>query len=62
MLNHEVEESASIEPGSPANAMMWACHCGAAMKRLAATRCGVPEESSPRESEEDPEARLRRCL
>lgn len=50
------EESASIEPDSFANAMMSACHCGAAMKRMAAACCGVPEESNSRGSEKDPEA------
>lgn len=56
MLDRAVEESAPIEPDSRANAMMSACHCGAAMKRMAAARCGVPEESKSRGYWKDPEA------
>ena len=56
MLDRQARESASSEPDSLANAMMSACHCGTAMKRMAAAHCGAPEESSPRESGKDPEA------
>jgi hypothetical protein len=50
MLDREAEESAFMEPDSLASAMMSACHCDAAMKRMAAAHCGMPKESSPRES------------
>ena len=50
MLEHDAEKSAPIEPDSLANAMMSACHCGAAMKQVATGHCGTPEESSSRES------------
>jgi hypothetical protein len=56
MFDREAEESGSRVPDSFADAMMSACHCGAAMKRVAAAHCGAPEESSPRESGKDPEA------
>jgi hypothetical protein len=56
MLDHDAEKSASIEPDSLANAMMPACHCGTAMKRMATAHCSAPEESSPRESGKEPEA------
>lgn len=56
MLDRGAAESASGEPDSYAKAMMSACHCGAAMKPMVAAYGGVPEESSPRESGEDPAA------
>ena len=48
MLDHDAEKSASIEPDSLANAMMPACHCGTAMKRMATAplRCARGIESS----------------
>ena len=64
MLDRKAEESAFMEPDTVASAMMSACHCDAAIKRMAAAHCGMPAESSPRESGKDPRGgvRLRRCL
>lgn len=56
MLDREAEESAFMEPDTLASAMMSACHCDAAIKRMAAAHCGMPAESSPRESGKDPGA------